>query len=70
MTAKPDATTQTPGHRSLTEDERAQITAIHQAGNLFLSLLEDHGGKAGREFAIARTKIEEAQMWAVKGITR
>lgn len=24
----------------------------------------------GREFAIARTKIEEAVMWAVKGLTR
>ena len=29
----------------------------------------DKQGKPGRETALARTKIEEAVMWAVKGIT-
>ncbi len=71
MTAKPDSpATATPGHRSLSQEELAQVQAIKQAGDLFICLLEDHGGKAGREFSLARTKIEEAVMWAVKGVTK
>lgn len=58
----------TPGNRSLSEKEAAQITAIKQAGDKFLLLLEPQF-KHQREFALARTKIEEAVMWAVKGIS-
>ncbi|MET4128395.1 hypothetical protein [Roseovarius sp. MBR-6] len=53
-------------YRVLSEAEKAQMAAIKDLGEAFLDALAPH---QGREFAIARTKIEEAVMWAVKGIT-
>lgn len=54
-------------YRVLTDHEKAQMTAVKDAGLVFLDLLNDL--KAGRETSLAKTKIEEAVMWAVKGIT-
>ena len=34
------------------------------------AMLDAMAGYEGRDFSIARTKIEEAVMWAVKGITK
>jgi hypothetical protein len=34
------------------------------------AFLDEIAEEQGREFAIARTKAEEAVMWAVKGVTR
>jgi len=55
-------------YRVLTEGEKAAVMAFKDLGLHFLTTL-DKQGKPGRETALARTKIEEAVMWAVKGIT-
>jgi hypothetical protein len=54
-------------YRVLSDVEKASMVAVKDAGLAFLTLLD--GLKSGREAALARTKIEEAVMWAVKGIT-
>lgn len=59
-------------YRELTKDEQAHVAAIKALGQAFLVSLDRRldGRKGGeREFAIARTKAEEAVMWAVKGAT-
>lgn len=55
-------------YRVLTEDEKAQMLAIKDAGQAFLDLILARG-QPTRELALARTKVEEAVMWAVKDIT-
>ena len=55
-------------YRVLTDQEKLSMTAIKDAGEHFLVTLLDHA-PAGRETALAKTKIEEAVMWAVKGLT-
>lgn len=62
-------------YRQLSENEKADMVAIKDAGVDFLRCLDSvashypKGEAPGRELALARTKIEEAVMWAVKGIT-
>jgi len=55
-------------YRVLTDAEKAEMQAIKDEGLKFLELVNGLS-KQGRETALARTKIEEAVMWAVKGIT-
>ena len=55
-------------YRVLTEDEKALMVAIKDKGQEFLDLLDSLD--QGRETALARTKIEEAVMWAVKSLTK
>lgn len=55
-------------YRVLTDDEKAGMVAVKDAGALMLTLIDRHA-PSGREAALARTKVEEAVMWAVKGIT-
>lgn len=55
-------------YRVLNEDEKRAMKEVKDRGLDFLSTL-DLLCKPGRETALARTKIEEAVMWAVKGIT-
>lgn len=55
-------------YRVLTEDEKALMVAIKDKGQEFLDLLDSL--TQDRETALARTKIEEAVMWAVKGLTK
>lgn len=55
-------------YRQLSEAETGHISAVKQSGEDFLATLRERGLE-GREIALARTKIEEAVMWAVKGIT-
>jgi hypothetical protein len=67
-------------YRVLNEDEKHAMVRIKDAGAHFLSELDEleKGGglplattaKIGREFALARTKVQEAVMWAVNGITK
>ena len=71
-------------YRVLDGEEKAAVARIKGAGEAFLEALDHYGAQAGRAalekgcaapdfgraFAIARTKIEEAVMWAVKGITQ
>lgn len=55
-------------YRVLTDDEKAQMEAIKDAGLTLHELFEEIG--ASREMSLAKTKIEEAVMWGVKHITR
>ena len=54
-------------YRVLTEGEKQQMKYIKDLGREFHDMLGRVG--ASRELSIARTKIEEAVMWAVKHIT-
>jgi len=55
-------------YRVLSDAEKAQMVAIKDKGAELLQLIDSIG--AGRELSIAKTKTEEAVMWAVKHITR
>jgi hypothetical protein len=55
-------------YRTLSDEEKASMVAVKDAGAALLAALELHC-KPGRETSLARTKTEEAVMWAVKGIT-
>lgn len=57
-----------PDYRALTEDQKARLVAVKDSGAEFLALCDTLG--ASRELSIAKTNIEQAVMWAVKGITR
>lgn len=54
-------------YRPLDELETAQVNAIKSLGAALSVIIER--GPANREAAIAQTKLEEAVMWAVKGVT-
>jgi hypothetical protein len=54
-------------YRPLTEEDQATMVAIKRSGNVFIDALNALG--SSRELALAKTKIEEAVMWAVKHIT-
>jgi hypothetical protein len=62
-------------YRQLSDNEKIDMVAIKDAGAIFLARLDTvashypKGEAPGRELALAKTKIEEAVMWAVKGIT-
>lgn len=55
-------------YRVLSDEEKAQMQALKDKGQELLDLIEKCGGS--RELSIARTKTEEAVMWAVKHVTR
>jgi hypothetical protein len=55
-------------YRVLNEQEKADMTEVKDAGLAFLKTLSRF--PASREMSLAKTKIEEAVMWAVKGITK
>jgi len=55
-------------YRVLTEAEKALVSALKDKGDEMLALIASCG--SGRELALARTKTEEAVMWAVKHVTR
>lgn len=55
-------------YRVLSDDEKAQMQAIKDKGLEFFNYCDSVG--ASRELSLAKTKIEEAVMWAVKHITR
>lgn len=55
-------------YRVLSEPEKMAMQAVKDQGAAFLDALTKFC-QAGRETALARTKIEEAVMRAVKGIT-
>lgn len=54
-------------YRVLSDEEKAKMVAIKDKGAEMLALIQALGGS--RELSIARTKTEEAVMWAVKHIT-
>lgn len=55
-------------YRVLSDDEKQQMQAIKDAGLEFWNMLDGVG--QSRELSLAKTKIEEAVMWAVKHITK
>jgi hypothetical protein len=55
-------------YRVLTENEKVQIKLIKDFGLAFIQKCENLG--ESRELSLAKTKIEEAVMWAVKHITK
>ncbi|MGJ3630201.1 Acb2/Tad1 domain-containing protein [Sphingomonas sp. MMS24-JH45] len=54
-------------YRVLSDTEKAQMVALKDAGAEMLRLIGEAG--SSRELSIARTKTEEAVMWAVKHVT-
>jgi hypothetical protein len=54
-------------YRVLSEEEKMKMQEVKDIGQEFLDYLTLL--PQGRETALARTKIEEAVMWAVKGLT-
>ena len=55
-------------YRVLSDQEKQQMQGIKDAGLQFHDFVEGIG--QSRELSLAKTKIEEAVMWAVKHITR
>ncbi len=55
-------------YRVLSEDEKALMQLVKDQGVGFYTLLTGVG--ESRELSLAKTKIEEAVMWAVKHITK
>jgi hypothetical protein len=55
------------GYRVLSEHEKAIMQQVKDDGLAFWGYLDSIGNS--RELAIAKTKIEEAVMWAVKHVT-
>jgi hypothetical protein len=54
-------------YRVLTDDEKAAMQKIKDDGLAFWNLVNSLGNS--RELSVAKTKIEESVMWAVKHIT-
>ena len=55
-------------YRVLNEDEKKKMEWFKDAGLLFVETCDREG--SSRELSLAKTKMEEAVMWAVKHITR
>lgn len=55
-------------YRVLSDDEKAAMQKIKDDGLAFYDMLSHLG--VSRELSIAKTKMEEAVMWAVKHITQ
>lgn len=54
-------------YKVLNDVEKAQMVLVKDKGLEFLEILNKF--QPSREISLAKTKIEEAVMWAVKGIT-
>lgn len=57
-------------YRGLNDAEKADMQRVKDMGLALVEFLDELQKKrAPREMALAKTKVEEAVMWAVKGIT-
>ena len=54
-------------YRILTDEETKRILDLKTLGDEFIQACSAAG--VSREISLAKTKIEEAVMWAVKGVT-
>lgn len=54
-------------YRVLSDMEKAQMVDLKDQGAMFINTCDLVG--ASRELSIAKTKMEEAVMWAVKHVT-
>jgi hypothetical protein len=55
-------------YRVLTEEEKKAMIKLKDAGLAFITLIKETV-PLGRESLTARDRVEEAVMWAVKGLT-
>lgn len=55
-------------YRVLSDEEKKQMQDVKDMGLKFHDFVDSLG--ASRELSLAKTKVEEAVMWAVKHITR
>lgn len=55
-------------YRVLSDAEKAQMKHLKDVGAEFITFCDDVG--QSRELSLAKTKMEEAVMWAVKHVTR
>lgn len=55
-------------YRELSDAEKAQMLELKDLGAAFINTCDSVGGS--RELSIAKTKMEEAVMWAVKHVTK
>ena len=55
-------------YRVLSDVEKTNMKQIKDSGLAFYQLMDEIG--TSRELSLAKTKVEEAVMWAVKHITR
>lgn len=55
-------------YRVLSDEEKNQMMTIKDMGLSFITFCDMVGNS--RELSLAKTKIEEAVMWAVKSITK
>lgn len=55
-------------YRVLNDDEKEAMLWIKDQGQTMMDFIDVNTPK-GREASLAKTKIEEAVMWAVKGLT-
>lgn len=53
----------------VTDEQREKIDRVREAFSDLFDLVEAHC-RASRETSLAITKLEEAQFWAIKGISR
>jgi hypothetical protein len=51
----------------LTDEERLQVESVKDQGLLLYDMFDAIG--TSRELSLAKTKVEEAVMWAVKHVT-
>lgn len=58
-------------YRVLSENEKIDMQALKDAGQSFLDHIDTVASHSqnSRELSLARTKVEEAVMWAVKHVT-
>lgn len=66
--ARKDANVMRHQYRVLNDAEKAQMEYIKDLGLKLWKVLDNTG--QSRELSLAKTKCEEAVMWAVKHITR
>lgn len=55
-------------YRILSDEEKSQMKMLKDMGLEFVELCDRIG--TSRELSLAKTKMEEAVMWAVKHVTR
>jgi hypothetical protein len=56
-------------YRVLSDPEKAAMVRLKDLGLEFLKAIDDCV-PVGRERSLARTKVDEAVMWAVRGLTQ